>query len=177
MPAPMVLLGGAEIVIPIEDNGYGFPFSSAFKISIVRIPAANGWIKTIGGSSPQREYALQNSLRKSGPYAGAPYIAQLPGGETILSYQSTEGREQTAENELSYSVPFVAVGDGQARNFQKGSKPFEIPEGKSGLWNSVAALNNGEIIVLTSTNGFSKDGTTEVWMIKGRLRYASSDQR
>ncbi len=91
--------------------------------------------------------------------------------KTVLSFQSSLNRTvvQGAE-ELSYSVPYVAVGDASARPFGGLSQPFDIPEGKNGLWNSVTALENEDSIVLTSTNGFSTNDSTQVWMIKGRLK-------
>ena len=166
MPTPIILNDKSEIVMPIEDNGYG----STFKISIIRNSISDGWSEYIDGNSTKREYALENILPPSlGPYAGAPYITQLPSGETIMSYQSTFGREGNPYNALEYAIPYVVVGDANARNFQNASAPFEIPEGKSGLWNSVAALDNGEIVLLTSSNGISQNGNYEVWMIKGEL--------
>ena len=166
MPAPMVLKGSSDVVLPIEDNGYG----AGFKISIIRSPISDGWSKPIPGNSPKREYALQNILPKLGPYAGAPYIAQLPSGETVLSYQSPFGRKGNSSDPLQNSIPHVVIGDAEAKNFRTPSIPFDIPEGRSGLWNSIIALDNGDIIVLTSTNGLSSEGRNEVWMIKGKLR-------
>jgi len=166
MPTPIILNDKSEIVMPIEDNGYGF----TFKISTIRNSISDGWSEYIDGNSTKREYALKNILPPSlGSYAGAPYITQLPSGETIMSYQSTFGREGNPYNPLEYAIPYVVVGDANARNFQNASAPFEIPEGKSGLWNSVAALDNGEIVLLTSSNGISQNGKHEVWMIKGEL--------
>jgi hypothetical protein len=169
MPAPLILKNGTDLVLPIEDNGYSPAFT--FKISLIRGSATGGWGAPIAGDDPGREYALEGVLPTSGPYAGAPYLAQLPDGETVLSFQSPLDREvvQGAE-ELSYSVPYVVVGDASAQSFGGLSQPFDIPEGKNGLWNSVAALDNGDIIVLTSTNGFSENGSTQVWMIRGRRK-------
>jgi len=169
MPTPIILKDATELIMPIEDNGYQAPFPSPFKISIIRIAVSDGWKETIGGDSPQREYALRDILTKADPYAGAPYITQLPSGETILSYQSSFGRKAIGDRELSYTIPYVAVGDAHAGNFQNASKPFDIPEGKEGLWNSVTGLDNGEVVALTSTNGFSENGKFEVWLIKGIL--------
>jgi hypothetical protein len=169
MPVPLILKDSAEVAMAIEDNGYQTPLPAAFKISILRTAIDAGWQSSVDGSSPQREYALNNILPASGPYAGAPYIAQVTTGETVLVYQSPAGRKAEGKNELDFSVPVVVVGDQSARNFQNESRPFDIPEGKSGLWNSVVSLDNGEIAVLTSTNGLAQGGRQEVWMIKGRM--------
>ncbi len=169
MATPLILSGSDEIVIPIEDNGYAWPYTH--KIAIIRGRTTDGWQKPVSGNSPNREYALRSILPRSGPYAGAPYITQLPSGETVLSYQSTTGRASGSDNVLDNAIPYAVVGDAEARHFQNVSIPFDIPEGKSGLWNSVAALDDGEIALLTSTNGLSHDGRNEVWMIKGLLRH------
>jgi hypothetical protein len=36
--------------------------------------------------------------------------------------------------------------------------------------NSVTVLDNGDILVLTTTDGYSENGAEEVWTIKGRLK-------
>jgi len=98
----------------------------------------------------------------------APYLARMPSGETILSYQSPVGR-QKANDALQNAIPYVVIGDTRARNLRNATTPFDIPEGRHGLWNSVTALASGEIVALTSTNGLSPSGRNEVWMIKGVL--------
>lgn len=169
MATPIVLKGQATLVMPIEDNGWLAPLPSPFKISLIRQALADGWPAPIAGDGPQREYALAGVLPKIGPYAGAPYITQLPAGQTVLSFQSTLARKATSGAELDYAIQYVLMGDAQGQHFQNLSVPFPIPEGKHGLWNSVAALSNGEIVALTSTNGLTR-GRDEVWMIKGRLK-------
>lgn len=155
--------------MPIEDNGWLAPQPSPFKISIIRHNVAEKW-STVFADSPNRAYALDGSVPKTGPYAGAPYLAQLPTGETVLSFQSTYQRKATSGNELDYAIPYVMVGDAQAQHFGNVRPPFGIPAGRHGLWNSVAALSNGDVIALTSSNGLSPSGRDEVWMIKGRLK-------
>lgn len=166
MPVPIILKNKQEIVMAIEDNGYDL----AFKPSIIRTSLANPWSEPVLANSPQREFAFQKIFpQKIGFYSGAPYIAQHPDGPTILLCQSRYKRNNTGL--LDNSVPLVAVGDDNARNFDFFSQPFsDIPNRKHGFWNSVNVLENGEIIVLTTTDGYSENGAEEVWMIKGRLK-------
>jgi hypothetical protein len=145
MPAPVLLKNGKEIVFAIEDNGF-----ENFKPYIVR--------------NKQRNYALSEKIPDS-IYAGAPYLRQLSTGETILSYQGTEGRP----NNMHHAEMKVVVGNSEAKNFKGKTSPFNIPRDKSGLWNSISITEGDTIIALTSTNAFSMKGNTEVWMIKGRL--------
>jgi hypothetical protein len=96
-------------------------------------------------------------------YAGAPYLRQLKSGETILSYQGTEGRT----NKMEFAEMKVVVGDAGAAGFGGKSVPFRVPADKCGLWNSICVLDDDSIIALTSTNAFGR--SMEVWMIRGRL--------
>ncbi len=159
MPVPVILKGGKEIVLAIEDNGIG-----EFKPYVVRNTLKQNWAVPVTAESPLRTYALQRKL-DTAVYAGAPYLCQLKSGETILSYQGTEGRKSNKMNDAEMKV---VIGDDAAENFASKSSPFKIPSGKSGLWNSLAVLTDSTIIALTSTNAYSPN-KTEVWMIKGRL--------
>jgi hypothetical protein len=166
MPVPSILKSKQEIVMAIEDNGYDL----FFKPSIIRTSLSNPWSEPVLANSLQREFAfLKIFPQKIGPGSGAPYIAQHPDGPTILMCQSRYKRNNTGT--LDNSVPLVAVGDEQARNFDFFSQPFsDIPNRKHGFWNSVTVLDNGDIIVLTTTDGYSENGAEEVWMIRGRLK-------
>ena len=117
----------------------------------------------MGADSPDRNYALAEPVADN-IYAGAPYLRQLKTGQTILSYQGTEGRT----NSIDFAEMKVVIGDNNARNFTCRSSPFDIAANKSGLWNSLAVLSDNTVVALTSTNSYSR-GNTEIWMIKGHV--------
>jgi len=158
MPVPVFLQNGNEIVFAIEDNG-----DQNFKPYIIRSALENNWSEVAEGNSQNRTYALSDPLQPS-IYAGAPYLRQLKTGETVLSYQGTEGRNNTMDN----AEMKVVIGDNEAKNFNRKTSPFSIPGNKSGLWNSLSVLEDNTVVAITSTNGFS-GGNTEVWMIKGKV--------
>jgi len=157
MPVPLLLSNGKEIAFAIEDNGF-----DAFKPYIIRNTLKDNWASTVDAGSANRSYALADKIADN-IYAGAPYLRQLKTGETILSYQGTEGRI----NKMEFADMKVVIGDDEARNFNRKSTPFIIPANKSCLWSSVAILNDNTIVAVTSTNAYSNH--SEIWMIKGRL--------
>ena len=159
MPVPVLLNNGRDIVFSIEDNGY-----SNFKPYLIRNTIAANWETVVDASSVNRDYALADRISDS-IYAGAPYLRQLPDGETILSYQGTEDRT----NDISNSEMKVVIGNENAKLFNHKSVPFAIAGSKSGLWNSLSVIDNNTVVALTSTNAYSGDGTTEIWMIKGHV--------
>ncbi|WP_346239202.1 sialidase family protein [Niabella insulamsoli] len=159
MPVPLLLKNEPRIVVAIEDNGF-----ANFKPYTISNTFRQGWKEPVDAASKDRKYALKDSLNEN-VYAGAPYIKQLSTGETILSYQGTEGRPAHV---LQQAVMKVAVGNERAQDFEGVTEPFQIPLDKNGLWNSIAVLGDDTIVALTSTNAYSK-GSVEVWMIKGKL--------
>ena len=161
MPVPLLLRNGRDLVFAIEDNGL-----RNFKPFIVHSTVEQRFSAPVPGSSPDRWYALAEPIPDE-TYAGAPYLRQLPTGQTLLSYQGTEGRT----NKMGNAEMKVVIGDEQARNFSSKSVPFAIPADRSGLWNSLSVLADSSIVALTSTNAYSNNGSVEVWMIKGRLKY------
>jgi len=161
MPSPLYLQNQNEIIFSIEDNGS----NNQFKPYIIRNSVSETWSQPIGGNSVNRNYALKERLEES-EYAGAPYLAQLQTGETLLSYQGTDNRNG---NDLNNADMKVTIGNENGKNFNRISTPFLIPEGKSALWNSITVLDNNTIIALTTTNAFSASNASEVWMIKGQV--------
>ncbi|MCC8425367.1 sugar-binding protein [Mucilaginibacter sp. UR6-11] len=159
MPVPVLLQNGKEIVCAIEDNGF-----KNFKPYIIRSTVKNDWLATVGASDPNRHYALAEPIPDS-IYAGAPYLRQLKTGETILSYQGTEGRI----NNMNHSEMKVVIGDNRAMDFNRKTVPFHIAPGKSGLWNSLSVLNDSSVVALTSTGSFNDGHRAEVWMIRGYI--------
>lgn len=161
MPSSLYLESQNEVILSIEDNGE----DNQFKPYIIRNSVSENWAQTIGGNSEKRNYALYEELENS-EYAGAPYLAQLQTGETLLSYQGTDARNG---NDLNNADMKVAIGNENGEDFNRISTPFLIPEGKSALWNSIAVLNDNTVIALTTTNAFSSANASEVWMIKGQV--------
>jgi hypothetical protein len=159
MPVPVLLQNGKEIVFAIEDNGF-----KNFKPYIIRTTVNNSWQKTVGAMDPERTYALTDKIPDS-IYAGAPYLRQLKTGETILSYQGTEGRK----NDMNHSEMKVVIGDDRAMNFNRKTVPFKLAPDKSGLWNSLSVLDKYTVAALTSTNNYTIGRGGEVWMIEGTI--------
>lgn len=149
MPVPLILKDGKGIVVAIEDNGYSLKFHPMIVHSTLednwRSPAA-------GGGSPRRWRAVKTPLATE--WGGAPYIRQMPSGETILSFQSSAGRK--------HPQMVVYVGDANARNFEGRSVPFEVPEDEGGWWNSLFVKDERTITALSQCNG-------GVWAIDGHI--------
>ncbi len=89
MPVPLLLNNGRDLVFAIEDNGLD---GTAFKPAIVRLPAQGAW-QAVSPGSPDRWGALTPEWKLAPrDHGGAPYVAQFPSGETILSFQGNAGR-------------------------------------------------------------------------------------
>lgn len=165
MPVPVVLNNQTEIAFAIEDDGIG-----AFKPYIIKNTIADNWSSVINGSSNKRTSALSVPLANN-IYAGAPFLRQLSTGETILSYQGTEGRT----NDLNNADMKVVIGSSSATNFTSKTMPFRIPNANSALWNSLCILDDDAIVALTTTNAYGNG--SEIWMIKGYPVYDSEAQK
>jgi hypothetical protein len=154
---PVALLVDDEILVSIEDNNIG-----QFKPYLVRTKISDNWSSPVLASSSNREYALKTQL-KDDIYAGAPYIMRIPSGEVVLSYQTTGDRSSDWE----LSTMEVAIGDTKGRNFEKLSRPFEVPMGREAKWNSVS-LWDERTIVAASTTSF-RSPNCEAWIISGHI--------
>tara|TARA_R110002049_G_scaffold302258_1_gene494981 strand:+ start:45310 stop:47067 length:1758 start_codon:yes stop_codon:yes gene_type:complete len=161
MPSPLYLEDQNTIVYSIEDNG----INNQFKPYIVRNTIDENWSETVKGNSTNRSYALLNYLDDS-EYAGAPYLARLSSGEVLLSYQGTDNRSGSDINNADMKV---LVGSNNATNFNRTTVPFIIPQGKAALWSSIAVLEDDTVVALTTTNAFSNNNSSQVWMIKGYI--------
>lgn len=154
MPVPALL--GDEIVVAIEDDADG-----KFKPYTVRTSLDSPWKERVGGYSPYRKKALADSVPER-IYMGAPYLAVLPGGETLLSYQTTEDRHESWE----LSCMEVAVSDSGAVGFTRRTRPFYVPADRSGKWNSLFVLDSNTVVAVSSTD---KDGVVAPYVVKGHL--------
>ncbi len=140
MPVPVII--GDEIVVSIEDS------RSWFKPYTVRTKITDNWA---GGYVPRDSPNRDNSLVKKLSdyyYQGAPYLAAVPGG-TVMSYQTTEGRDKND----ALAAMAVVVGDATARNFDRETRPFVVPTTSSALWNSLCYIGDNTIMAATSYGG------------------------
>lgn len=160
MPVPLPLAGGKQIAVAIEDNG----LEGHFKPAIVSISAdvERGSLPVCADDS-RRQSALADPL-PSRVYAGAPYVVQLPSGETVLSVQSTEGRGVPHDHRNSRMV--VYVGDRTAHHFTARSVPFQGLTDAPGLWNALFVKDADTITAISST---SINGVRGLWAIDGRI--------
>ena len=155
MPVPAII--GDEIVLVIEDNVRG-----QLQPYTVRTKVTDGWAFPVSGDSPRREFCLSGNV-PGHIYMGAPYLIVLPDGHTLLSCQTTGGRDNNWER----SCMEVAVGDGSARNFVSQSRPFDVPVYREGKWNSISVWDDHTVIAVSSTN---KDGMAVApWIVKGYI--------
>lgn len=150
MPVP-ILLNGQTIVVAIEDNGWaGY---GSFIPTTVRCPLVNNWTRFwVNATSNNRNRSINYDFC---PVAlgGAPYLRQLPWGETVMSHQSDYGPGQ---NQM-----YVYVGNDQAKDFKAMSQPFgQINASDNVLWNSLAVVDTGTVVAVGGVSG-------HIEMIKG----------
>lgn len=154
---PVARIVGDEIVVAIEDNNI-----DRFKPYTVRTKLTDNWSKPVLADSPQRDYSLTAKIDDS-VYMGAPYLLKLPTGETLISYQTNENRASDWE----YSTMEVAIGDKTARNFNRRTRPFDVPLDKEAKWNSLAMWDENTVVAFTSSDFKSKE--VAPWLIKGYI--------
>lgn len=164
MPVPLLLQDGG-IALAIEDNGMGGPFKPA----IIHTPSTDpAWQNgPIGASSDQRWRALAPGAQLSRlAYGGAPYLAQFPQGETLLSFQSTEGRT-TGGDPVGHSTMAVGIGTPAARDFSRLSYPFDVPPGDRAVWNALFVKDSTTVTALTTTTAFADTDRQQLYIIDG----------
>lgn len=155
MPVPIITKD--DIVVAVEDNKTG-----QFKPYTVRTPLSQNWKEPVLANSPDRTYALDQSVADT-IYMGAPYLLKLPNGQTLLSYQTNEKRMHDWE----LSTMEVAIGNEEAKNFGRRSRPFEVPLNKEAKWNSLSLWDSRTVVALTSSN--FRSPWVAPWLLKGYL--------
>jgi hypothetical protein len=95
----------------------------------------------------------------------APYIRQLPSGETILSCQTNEGRKNP--------IMAVYLGNDEARSFSGRTVPFNVDPGKAGRRNSLFIKS---ATAVTAISGTTINGVTGLWAIDGQIIETSAEE-
>lgn len=160
MPAPILLQDTDEIVVIIEDNGW--PGRGNFAATTVRTTLEDNWKGAYVDASSSRREMIFETTPATSIYSAAPYLRQLPWGETVASYQSNERR---TSSDLQYADMYVLVGDERAQNFKAKSAPFYLGHDKHAIWNSVSVIDTGVVVALGSIGPPNK--SNDVLMIKG----------
>jgi hypothetical protein len=156
MPVPLLLADSGGIAVAIEDNG--LTNGGMLQPAIVTSSRRENWRgRPVDAHSPRRWGAVLPPLPPD-VYAGAPYLCQLPSGETLLSCQSTEGHKKPRM--------VVYIGDRHARNFANRSVPFDLPEELEGLWNSLFVKDASTVTALSSA---TINGVRGLWAVDGRV--------
>ncbi len=166
MPVPLLLQKGKGIAVAIEDNGWG---DGQFKPTIIWSSLEDNWHSgTVQAGSHRRWRALKPAFQiPDGEIGAAPYLVQLPSGEVVLSYQGTEGQHPNGNPDWKKVAMFTAIGDEQAKNFSRKSKPFRVHPERTAMWNSLFVKNERTVTALTSTTNFSAEGASEIYTIDG----------
>ena len=154
MPVPLLLQGNRGVVFGIETvNTSHSPY-------IVKRELDVPWVLTSTNfdNGPYR-WVVGNF---SG-HGGAPYLIQLPTGETVLSAHIYKGGDWHQNNYMQ-----VMIGDKDAMHFTHISTPWgTLPANESAVNNSLFIKNSTTIIAISGRN-FS-NGTGGIYWLEGTI--------
>lgn len=158
MAVPLLLKDNKGIVFPIESPGQKMPwiFWSSVK--------ANFYYNNYGTvENGRRWYIDPPPIASNG---GAPYLVQLPTGETLLNEQAAAGRNVGAEWKKSTQI--VLVGNSVAKNFTNASIAWpDLAEDEGTYFSSICVLDNNTILSVVSR--FLSNSHTEIWAKAGHI--------
>lgn len=157
MPVPLVLQGGKGIVFPIESvNNIKSPW-----IVWSSLEARWNYANVATLANGRRWLATSENI-----WGGAPYIVQLPTGETILSCQDNGGR--AVGSDWKKNTMLVLVGNSVAKNFTNISYPWPNLPASEGAYYSSLFLKDASTLVLVTTRNFG-DGHSEIYWKEGHI--------
>lgn len=99
-------------------------------------------------------------------FGGAPYIAQLSTGETLLSFQQAGGRN--IGSDWKKNTMLVYRGNSVAKNFVRINDPWPNLPVNEGAYYSFIFMKDANTVVLVTTRNFS-DNHSEIWWKEGRI--------
>ena len=159
MPVPVVLKDNKGIVFPIESvNNTKSPW--------VVWSSMAARFNYVGAGT------LQNNRRwlatTENIWGGAPYLIQLPTGETILSCQDAGGRQ--IDSNWKKNTMLVLTGNSMAQNFTNITYPWPNLPVNEGAYYSSLFLKDAATLVLVTTRNFA-DGHSEIHLKEGHLQW------
>jgi hypothetical protein len=159
MPVPVVLKNHKGIVASFESVGN--PKSPCFIWSSEK---ARFKYDSLGTEQNGRRWCGTSDV-----WGGAPYLVQLPEGETLIAVQDDGGRKIDRFKGWKKSTMLVLVGNSMAQNFSQKSYPWpNLPVTEGAYFNSLF-LKDDSTLVAVSTRNF-KDGRSEIWWKQGHIK-------
>jgi hypothetical protein len=157
MAVPLLLKDNKGIVFPIESvNNTRSPW-------IVWSSTEAKWnYQGLGTQANERRWlATSENI-----WGGAPYLIQLPTGETILSCQDAGGR--SIGSDWKKNTMLVLTGNSIAKNFTDITYPWPNLPSNEGAYYSSLFLKDPNTLVLITTRNFS-DNHSEIYWKEGRI--------
>jgi hypothetical protein len=153
MPVPVILQGNKGVIFSIECVNHWL----------------SPWIikRDLGGN-----WELPDPILNNGPtrwtvsgfsgFGGAPYLIQLPSGETVLSIHTG------GVNDWKKSHMEVMIGDNDGRNFRNLTTPYgTLPVNEGAIMNSLFLKDSQTVVAIASRN-FS-DGSGAIYWLEGTI--------
>jgi hypothetical protein len=154
MPVPLLLSGNRGVVFGIETVNSG---TSPY---IVARNLDEPWTLT----SANFENGLYRWLAGYfNGHGGAPYLVQLPTGETVLSVHVYRGGDWHQNNYMQ-----VMIGDRDARNFSKLSTPWGVLPANESAVNNSLFIRDAQTIIAVSGRNFP-DGSGGIYWLEGTI--------
>jgi hypothetical protein len=136
MPVWDVLEDGGYALVIEASNVLGYPFVIKMQTS----PDGYDW-----SEKPWTVYTPKLTGRK----AGAPYVAILPDGRLLVSFQTDEDASRPGDNVSVMKV--IVSNDKNGKVWSEPFTPFKVPDGCYAYWNGLY-VHNGYAFAVTSAN-------------------------
>ncbi len=95
-------------------------------------------------------------------HGGAPYMIQLPTGETLISFHVYRGGDWKQSN------MHTMIGDNEAKNFGDLTTPWgNLPVGQGAILTSIFPKDENTVVLITSRN--QAGGTSAVYWLEGTI--------
>jgi hypothetical protein len=157
MATPLLLSGNKGIVFPIESvNNPKSPW-------VLWSSTEAKWnYSSIGSTQNNRRWLATNDNL----FGGAPYIAQLTTGETLLSFQEAGGR--MISSDWKKNTMLMYRGNSVAKNFTRINDPWPNLPANEGAYYSSIFMKDANTVVLVTTRNMA-DNHSEIWWKEGRI--------